>query len=68
MVAVSLPMLPDYIVAARNLVVDDPFAYWTVSLPFALLPIVAWAGRTDDRGWWARTREPDITSAQASRA
>jgi hypothetical protein len=47
MVAVSLPMLGDYWTAARNLVVTDPLAYWTVSIPFALLPIVA---------WWSRTR------------
>jgi hypothetical protein len=49
MLAISLPMLGDYWTAARNLVVSDPFAYWTVSLPFAVLPLVAWWGRS--RGW-----------------
>lgn len=58
MVAVSLPMLPDYIVAARNLQVDDPLAYWTVSIPFAVLPLVAWVGSTREgaRAGWSSWR------------
>jgi hypothetical protein len=41
----SLPLLSDYITAMTNLRVDG-FAYAAVSLPFALIPLAAWLGRT----------------------
>jgi hypothetical protein len=41
---VSLPMLSDYITAMRN-IQTDPIAYSAGSLPFALIPLVAYVGR-----------------------
>jgi len=49
LVLLTLPMLSDYITAMRN-VRFDGFAYAYVSLPFALIPLVAYFGRTRNPG------------------
>jgi hypothetical protein len=52
---VSLPLVPDYITAMTNLRVDG-IAYAAVSLPFAVLPLVAWASREGGRAGWSSWR------------
>jgi hypothetical protein len=52
---VSLPLLSDYITSMVNLRVDG-FAYAAVSLPFALIPLVAWASRAASAGGWPTRR------------